>query len=133
MSTLTDLAKELSELKKQKSDLEAQVKSVNKQIIAVAVGKMPELMRDLEIPKFVVEDVGTFYLQDKLEVSVLAEDREEIYAWCRANGHEDLIVSYIWPRTMNSWAKEQLQEGQPLPDKMKATFIPTTMLRRSTK
>lgn len=133
MSTLTDLAKELSELKKQKADLEARVKTVNKQIIAVAVGKMPELMRELEISKFVVDDVGTFYIQDKLEVSVLADDRDEVYTWCKENGHADLIVEYIWPRTLNSWAKEQLGENQPLPDKMKATFIPTTMLRRSTK
>ncbi len=133
MSTLTNLAKELSELKLQKKDLEARVKTVNKQIIAVAVGKMPELMRELEIPKFVVEDVGTFYLQNQLEVSVLAEDRDEVYAWCRENGHDALIVNYIWPRTLNAWAKDQLTEGQPLPDKMKATFIPTTMLRRSTK
>lgn len=133
MSTLTDLAKEMADLKARKTDLEAQVKSLSKQIIAISVGKLPELMYDLEIPKFVVEDVGTFYLQDKLEVSVLAEDRDEVYAWCKENGHEDLIVQYIWPRTLNSWAKEQLQEGQPLPDKMKATFIQTTMLRRSSK
>jgi len=133
MSTLTNLAKELADLKKQKTDAEALVKSLNKQIIAVAVGKMPELMRDLEIPKFVVDGIGTFYLQDKLEVSVLAEDRAEVYAWCENHGHKDLIVSYIWPKTLNAWAKEQLTEGQPLPDKMKATFIPTTMLRRSSK
>ena len=133
MSTLTDLAKELADLKRQKTEAEALVKTLNKQIGAIAVGKMPELMRDLEIPKFVVDDIGTFYIQDKLEVSVLADDRDEIYQWCRENGHEELIVSYIWPRTLNSWAKEQLQEGQPLPDKMKATFIPTTMLRRSAK
>ena len=133
MSTLTDLAKELADLKAQKAEAEKLVKSLNKQIIAVAVGKMPELMRDLEIPKFVVDGIGTFYLQDKLEVSVLADDRDEVYEWCRENGHEALIVNYIWPRTLNSWAKEQLGEGQPLPDKMKATFIPTTMLRRSAK
>lgn len=133
MSTLTDLAKELSELKKQKSDLEARVKTINKQIIAVSVGKMPELMRDLEIPKFVVDGIGTFYIQDKLAVSVLAEDRDEIYQWCRDNGHADLIVNHIWPNTLNAWAKDQLNECQPLPEKMKATFIPTTMLRRISK
>lgn len=133
MSTLTDLAKELADLKARKTEVEAEVKSLNKQIIAVAVGKMPELMRDLEIPKFVVEGIGTFYLQDKLEVNVLADDREEVYAWCRENGHEALIVNYIWPGTLKAWAKDQLMEGQPLPDKMTATFIPTTMLRRSAK
>lgn len=133
MSTLTDLAKELADLKSQKTDAEALVKSLNKQIIAVSVGKMPELMAELEIPKFVVEDIGTFYIQQKLEVSVLADDREEVYQWCRDNGHEALIVNYIWPNTLKAWAKDQLTECQPLPDKMKATFIPTTMLRRSSK
>lgn len=133
MSTLTDLAKELADLKAQKTEAEALVKTLNKQIIAVAVGKMPELMRDLEIPKFVVEGIGTFYIQDKLAVSVLADDREEVYQWCRDNGHETLIVNHIWPNTLNAWAKEQLTEGQPLPDKMTATFIPTTMLRRISK
>ncbi len=133
MSTLTDLAKELADLKAQKTEAEALVKSLNKQIIAVSVGKMPALMADLEIPKFVVDGVGTFYLQQKLEVFVAAEDRDEVYTWCKENGHEALLVEYIWPRTLNSWAKEQLTECQPLPEKMKATFIPTTMLRRSAK
>ncbi len=133
MSTLTNLAKELAILKADKTKLEAQVKSLNKQIIAISVGKLPELMQELDIPKFVVEDVGTFYIQNRLEVSVLAEDRESIYAWCKEEGHGALVVEYIWPRTLNAWAKDQLTEGQPLPDKMKATFIPTTMLRRSSK
>lgn len=133
MSTLTNLAKELANLKADKTKLEAQVKSLNKQIIAIAVGKLPELMQDLDISKFVVDNVGTFYLQDRLEVSVLAEDRKDVYLWCKREGHGDLVVEYIWPKTLNAWAKEQLTEGQPLPDKMKATFIPTAMLRRSSK
>lgn len=133
MSTLTDLAKELADLKARKTDLEAQVKSLSKQIIAISVGKLPELMNELDIPKFVVEDVGTFYIQHRLEVSVLQEDRETVYEWCKANGHEALVVEYIWPRTLSAWAKEQLNENLPLPEKMKATFIPTTMLRRSSK
>lgn len=133
MSTLTDLAKELSDLKLQKKALEDRVKTCNKQIQAIAVGKLPELMSDLDIPKFVVEGVGTFYLQDKLEVSVLADDRATTYAWLRDNGHKDLVVDYVWPRTLNAWAKEQLNEGGELPETMKATFIPTTALRRSSK
>ncbi len=131
MSTLTDLAKELAGLKQQKKDLEARVKTCNKQIQAIAVGKMPELMAELEIPKFVVEGVGTFYLQDKLEISVLADDRDKTYAWLREHGHNALVVDYVWPRTMNAWAKEQLNNGLELPDTMKATFIPTAMVRKS--
>ena len=133
MTTLTDLANELSDLKLKKTAAEAEVKSLNKQIIAIAVGKLPELMSELEIPKFVIENVGTFYLQDKLEIQVLADDRSITYAWLREHGHQDLVVDYVWPRTLSAWAKEQLNEGQELPDTMKATFIPTAMLRRSSK
>jgi hypothetical protein len=133
MSTLSDLGRELSELKLKKKDLEDQVKSVNKQITALAIGKLPELMSELDIPKFVVEGIGTFYIQDKLEISVLADDRPEVYAWLRDHGHGSLVVDYVWPRTLGAWAKEQLNEGQVLPDTMKATFIPTASLRRSSK
>ncbi|MEE8606732.1 MAG: hypothetical protein V3S55_03930 [Nitrospiraceae bacterium] len=131
MSTITDLARELATLKAQKKHLEDRVKTCNKQIMAIAVGKLPELMSELDIPKFTVDGVGTIYLQDKLEISVLADDRPETYAWLRDNGHKALIVDYVWPRTMNAWAKEQLNTGQELPETMKATFIPTAMVRKS--
>jgi hypothetical protein len=131
MSALTDLARELASLKQQKKDLEARVKSCNKQITAIAVGKLPEMMSDLEIPTFKIDGVGTFYLQDKLETFVAADDRDKTYAWFREKGHEALVVDYVWPRTMNAWAKEQLNNGNELPDTMKATFIPTAMVRKS--
>lgn len=131
MSTITDLAKELADLKAQKKSLEDRVKTCNKQIQAIAVGKLPELMSELEIPKFTLEGVGTVYLQDKLETFVAADDRDKTYAWFREKGHEALVVDYVWPRTMNAWAKEQLNNGAELPDTMKATFIPTAMVRKS--
>jgi hypothetical protein len=131
MSALTDLAKELASLKLQKKDLEDRVKTCNKQIQAIAVGKLPELMSELEIPTFKIDGIGTFYLQDKLECFVAADDRAKTYDWLRDKGHGSLVVDYVWPRTLNAWAKEQLNEGQELPDTMKATFIPTAMVRKS--
>lgn len=130
MSKLTDLAKELAGLKERKADLEAQLKEVNKQIAVVSIKRLPEAMEDAEQEKFVVDAVGTIYIQDRLEVSVKADDRPRFYEWLRQNGHQDLVVDYVWPRTLSAWAKEQLNEGAPLPDFLKATFIPTAMLRR---
>lgn len=130
MSRITELGKELADLKAKKTSLEDQLKSVNKQIGALQMGVLPEAMDEADIPKFTIEDVGTIFLQDKINVSILAGDREKVYEWCKANGHEALVVDYIHPSTLNAWAKEQLTNGGELPEQMKATFLPTAVLRR---
>ena len=127
---LTALAKELRELKDHKERLEEDLKLINKRIQGLIINSLPEAMDEAEQSKFSVDGVGTVYLQDKINVSILADDRGEIYEWCRANGHEALVVDYIHPSTLNAWAKEQLINGGDLPDKMKATYLPTAMLRR---
>ena len=130
MSKLTELATELRGLKDRKEALEDSLKSVNKQIAVVQGTLLPTAMEDADITKFTVEDVGGVHLQDKVAVSVLKDDREAVYAELRMTGHEDLIVDHVWPQTMTSWAKEQLENGLPVPDKMKVTILPTAILRR---
>ena len=127
---LTTLAKELRGLKDRKEELEDTLKLINKRIQGIIMSSLPEAMDEAEQPKFTVDGVGTIYLQDNINVTILADDREEIYEWCRANGHDALVVDYIHPSTLKAWAKEQLINGGELPDKMKATYLPTAMLRR---
>lgn len=48
--------------------------------------------------------------------SILAENRTEAYRWLRQNGHGDLIVEYIFPMTLKSFAKTQMEStGEDFP------------------
>jgi hypothetical protein len=129
-TSLSDLARALRDLKNQKESLEEQLKAVNKSIVAIEQGDLPKLMEDLDEEKFSVPEIGTVFLQNKLYVSVLKDDREKLHDWCQEHGHEALIVPHIHPATLQAFAKEQLEAGKALPDFVKATFIPTAVIRR---
>lgn len=128
---LTEYAKNLRNLKTRKDKLEDELKAVNEQIKMVAEIDLPKAMEDADIESFKVENIGTVYLQNKLYVSVLADDREKLYGWLRDHGHGDLIKDWVFPQTLTAFAKEQMNENNPLPDFVKATFIPTAALRKA--
>lgn len=128
---LTEYAKSLRKLKTQKDKLEDQLKAVNEQIKTIAEVDLPKAMEDADIESFKVEKVGTVFLQNKLYTSVLADDREKLYEWLKKEGHGDLIKPWVFPQTLTAFAKEQLVEGNPLPDFLKATFIPTASIRKA--
>jgi hypothetical protein len=128
--SLAELARELREWKNTKESLEAQVKEANENIRRLEAVELPKLMEDLDEDKFSVPGIGIVYLQQKLYVNVLKDDREKLHDWCHENGHEALIVPHIHPATLQAFAKEQLEAGKALPDVVKATFIPTAVIRR---
>lgn len=128
---LTEAAKLLRKLKSSKELLESKLKEVNEQIKQVAEVDLPRLMEDADIENFKVDKVGTVFLQNKLYASVLADDRPKLYDWLQKEGHGDLIKPWVFPQTLTAFAKEQLGEGNPLPDFLKATFIPTASIRKA--
>jgi hypothetical protein len=130
MESLADKARKLRALKDEKESLDAQIKEVNKQIVQIEQHDLPSQMEDLDEEKFSVPGIGTVYLQTKLYVNVLKDDREKLHEWCQTNGHEDLIVPHVHPATLQAFCKEQLEAGKELPDFLKATFIPTAVIRR---
>jgi len=128
---LTEFARSLSDLKARKNELEDSLKDVNEQIKTIAENELPRAMEDADIESFRVDGVGTVFLQNKIYVSVLADDREKLYDWLRENGHDDIVKDWVFPQTLTAFAKEQMTEGNPLPDFLKATFIPTAALRKA--
>tara|TARA_R110000868_G_scaffold157974_2_gene385623 strand:- start:462 stop:875 length:414 start_codon:yes stop_codon:yes gene_type:complete len=137
MSTITDLGKQFAELKAKKKELEDQVKAINVDLKKLEVEDIPKLMEDNDLTKFTIDGIGTISLQGVTYVSVLKDNRPELYDWLREQGHEDLIVDWVFPKTLEAFTKEQLQKqategGNELPEIIKVTHIPTARLRRST-
>jgi hypothetical protein len=136
---ITEAVKRLRALKDQKDDLEEQLKAINKEAREIQEKLLPRLMSDAEMESFKVTGAGTCYIKQELYVSMAKgegggkdEDVEPpFYDWARQHA-PDLIKPYIHPARLKSWAKEMLENGQPLPDNtLKASFVPTaTLLRR---
>lgn len=128
---IVEEGKKLAKLRGQKEKLEAQLKVVQEQITNLQVAVIPQLMEDAEVDKITLKGIGTMFVQQKMYVGLLSDDRPTAYKWLRENGHGELIKDWVFPQTLTAFAKEQIEGGKPLPDFFKATFQPTATIRRS--
>jgi predicted nuclease with TOPRIM domain len=129
-SGLTLLAREFRGLKDRKEALEAELKKLNEDIKKIEVERLPAMMDQNDVEKFTVEGVGTIFQQVKVYAHVKKEDEARFHEWLRETGNADLIKAYVFPQTLASFAKEQLEQGTDLPDFLTAHKVPTAMLRR---
>lgn len=129
--TLGGMVRELRKLKDKKEKVDAQLKELNGQIRTLAEQKIPDYMEEHDIEKHSVKGIGTVYLTTKVYANVKAEDRETFFSWLREHGNGDLIKETVHAQTLNAFAKEQLSEGNALPDVLTARLYPTANLRRT--
>lgn len=125
------LAREFAELKERKERLSDELSECEAELKKISTELLPQAMDDNEIEKFTVEGVGTIYTQMKVYAYVKKENEAKFHNWLRENGHGDLIKEYVFPATLSSFAKEQLEGGVELPDFLPAAKVETAMLRRS--
>lgn len=129
-ATLTTHAQRLRYLTDLKERLEDELKECGQEIDTLKKDVLPSMMDANEIEKFTTEGVGTIYTQIKVQAYVKKEDEERFHDWLRENGHGDLIKPYVFPATLSSFAKEQLENGVELPDFFSASKVETAVLRR---
>lgn len=128
---LASLAKELSDAIASKDRLKAELGEVEKKIIDLASKKIPMLMEDQEIEKIKIAGIGTMYLRQAVYAYINKEDQAAAFRWMRENGHNGLVVEYVHPKTLQAFVKEQTENGKPLPEIIKASFIPTATIRKA--
>lgn len=129
-TVLTGHAQRLRELTDRKDSLEGELKEVEQELKLLKTDVLPRIMDDNEIEKFTVDGVGTIYTQVRVLAYVKKEDEAQFHSWLRENGHGDLIREYVFPATLSSFAKEQLESGVELPAFFSAAKVETAMLRR---
>jgi seryl-tRNA synthetase len=125
------MGKRLRELKDRKDTLEGELKELDQELKTLTTETLPAAMDENDIEKFTVEGVGTIYQQVKVYAYVKKENEPKFHAWLREQGHGDMIREYVFPATLSSFAKEQIEAGVELPDFLPAAKVPTAMLRRS--
>jgi hypothetical protein len=130
VTTLTQHAQRYRELYDRKESLEGELKDVSAELQLLKTDVLPKVMDENEIEKFTTEGVGTIYTQMKVNAYVKKEDEEKFHAWLREGGNGDLIRDYVFPGTLSSFAKEQIENGVELPDFISVAKIETAMLRR---
>lgn len=129
--TLDTVVTELRRLKDQKERLNDELTETNKKITHIEQAKLPSMMETAGITSFKVAGIGTVSVKNETFTYVPADNRENLYAALREQGHGDLISETVHPSTLNSFVKECLAAGMEVPDEIKVTYAKVAKLRRS--
>jgi len=82
-------------------------------------------MEELGIDSAFITDVGKLSMRTDAYCSVLKKDKIELQNWLKDNGHGDLITDTINASTLKAFMKEQIIEGNAVPDTI-VSFDPYT-------
>ena len=86
---------------------------------------IPEKMDAENLQSMNIRGVGTLYLSEELLVSTKQAMGPALREWMKENGFEDLVVESINSSTLGGWVREQMREGQPVPDHL-LNILPRT-------
>lgn len=112
--SVVNLAQEMKRLKAEIDELGDRKTQLQKEYDQIRFSKLPDAMDEDGIDQIRIEGVGTVYLTDDINVSVT--DKDNFYNWLGSEGFGDLIKPYIFPQSVKAFVKEQLAEGNELPE-----------------
>lgn len=101
----------LSQLSKVKKEIQAEHDKLRLDIL-------PSKMDEEGITSLNLKGVGRLGITMDVYVTVLAGNREDFYQWLRDHGHGALISPYAQPSTVKAFIKEQVKEGNEIPENL---------------
>ncbi len=133
--SMFEVADRLKQAKDRKKELEAEEKE-NNALIEELNRELSDQMTEAQVPNF-SRNGAVFYLRNDIYASPRDGDREALFAALRANGYGDLVTETVNARTLNAFAREQMEasEGE-LPewlDRVVSAYEKTTVGVRKEK
>lgn len=118
--SLLNLAKKQQYIKEEIANLKAEESHLQKKFDHLRKHRIPEMMENMGIQNVKLEGVGRVSLRAEIYAGIV--DKDLAYAWLEEHGHGDLIKPTVNASTLKAFLKEQMREGESLPeDAFKAT------------
>ena len=111
-----EIFKELLVLRTGLDIAESEAKEARKEYDYFSMNIVPERMVDEGINNINVEGIGRISIRADMKVSTLSHLRVQLYGWLAEHGHSDLLTETINASTLKAFIREQMQEGNPIPD-----------------
>lgn len=118
MEELINMARTMRMLQAEKEQLEETVKAINIQLDTLRLRDIPEAMAEADIRTLTIEGVGRVQLAMDLYAGIIADRKDEAYAWLQEYGYDGLIVPYVQPSTLKAAIKKGLLAGQEWPEEL---------------
>lgn len=105
------LKEEIGILDEKLSKLKAEHKELVEETIPVALYHMGVVQKDHR-GSLTLKSGESVYLSPDCYVYTVKSDTELLHAWLRENGHEDMVVQYVFPNSLKAHIKSMLDEGR---------------------
>lgn len=135
-SGLEAIVSEMIESKRLVDELEATLKGAKAQLDDIRKRRLPEKMQELGMvgPSgrggFTHSSGAKVHLRVEVWANIRKEVAEETYAWLKDNGHGDIIKETVNAQTLRAFAKERIEDGEPLPPGITTTMETVAVLVR---
>jgi len=122
---LKQLAERMKSTREQLDDVKADSAALQKEWDSLRKKWLPEKMEEMGIESVRIEGVGTVSERTDAYCTTPAKNKQALMIWMIENGHEDLISETINASTLKAFMKEQILEGNDVPDEI-VSFTPYT-------
>lgn len=95
LNRIGEIGEQMRQLEREMLELEAKIDEKKKQHFDLKSKVLPDLLREVGMSSFSLDDGTTVELKDEIYPDIPAGVREEAYEWLRQNGHGDLIKHEI--------------------------------------
>ena len=112
------LAREMKGLQLEKDTHNFALSIINKRLDEIRINELPTAMDEAGIQSINIEGVGNVHTRADLWASIPADKKEMAWNWLMDNGHGDLITRTINGSTFKAFCKEQLLNGEEIPEDM---------------
>lgn len=114
MADLTALILRMRDLQDQIDELDGQMKVLRKEHDQLRLFDIPNAMAEANDVRSITGEFGRCTLTADLHVS--APDKYALHEWLNATGNGSLIVPTVNAQTLKAFCKEQIKNGEELPD-----------------
>ncbi len=110
-------ARRMDELKRRIDELGFEKTKLQKEYDALRYREIPELMEARGVEKISIADLGTVYLEGKVDVCIPAATRDEAYRYVEEVLESgEIIKPFIQTSTLKTAGKQWVMDGQELPE-----------------
>jgi len=112
-----ELVQKFSELRSEVLSLKEELKSAQTELESTEAKLLELLDSDGKDATAVYEGIGQVKQQKpQLYASVLAENREKLAQYLESVKRSDMVTPYVFPKTLSSFVKEQIESGAKMPE-----------------
>jgi len=116
MDDLRGKCLEMKNLQVRKDALESELTEINKQLDALRVGVIPQIMESLGVRTATFEGLGRVQLGADIHASTREGQKGAAMQWLRDCGYDDMITETYNASSLKALFRRQLAEGVEIPE-----------------